>query len=94
MPYVERKARGLLRVRKQQGLLKYLFGHLKLLYYRFLQRKYGFDKWHITPYELRPYAVEIVRYVNTQGNPGGMTLFVKLDAELGIYLEISGQKRK
>ena len=64
MGLVVRKAKGFARVCKQQGLLKYLIGHIKKPYYRKLQKKYGFDVWHMTPYELRPYAVKIVTYVN------------------------------
>ena len=41
-------------------------GKWKQLYFKWLQRRYGFDKWHTTPINFRPYAIGIVHYLNQQ----------------------------
>jgi SAM-dependent methyltransferase len=42
----------------------YDIGKIKELYFRYLQNRYQFDMWHITPINFRPYAIDIVRYLN------------------------------
>lgn len=42
----------------------YKIGKIKKQFYELLQRRYQFDKWHITPINFRPYAIGIVRYLN------------------------------
>lgn len=41
-------------------------GKWKQLYFKWLQHRYKFDEWHITPINFRPYAIDIVQYVNKQ----------------------------
>jgi ubiquinone/menaquinone biosynthesis C-methylase UbiE len=41
-------------------------GKIKEIYFKYLQRKYGFQQWHITPINFRPYAISIVKYLNRQ----------------------------
>ena len=33
-------------------------------YYVFLQKVFGFDKWHLVPMEDRPYAQSLARKIN------------------------------
>lgn len=49
---------------KDQGFT-YFVGLFKRTKYIKLQKKYGFDEWHITPYELRPYAYCLVGFLNS-----------------------------
>lgn len=60
------RVRYQLKLAKQQGLSVYTKGIIRRKKYISLQRKYGFDSWHITPYELRPYAWSLVRFVNAE----------------------------
>lgn len=53
-----------LRILKSQGAATFLHGLKRRRYYQQLQSEYGFDNWHIQPYELRPYAWDIVGCVN------------------------------
>lgn len=46
------------------GFINLIIGCIKRVRYTFLYRKYGFDKWHIQPYELRKYAIETGRYIS------------------------------
>lgn len=49
---------------KRQGIFFYGRGlYTKVLYMK-LQKIYGFSDWHLTPWLLRPYATDIVKYVN------------------------------
>lgn len=41
-------------------------GKLKEWYYVLLQQKYQFQSWHITPINFRPYAIDVVEYLNRQ----------------------------
>ena len=52
-----------IRIHRRQGICTYCRGLLRRKYYARLKRKYGFGEWHITPYELRPYACEIIKFV-------------------------------
>jgi SAM-dependent methyltransferase len=36
-----------------------------------LRKKFGFDRWHISPKEFRPYALDIIRYINSTIDPDG-----------------------
>ena len=48
---------------REVGILRCIFGLLKRERYRRLQKKYGFDPWHISPYELRKYVQEVSFYI-------------------------------
>ena len=56
---------------KSQGFRVYSCGLFRKLYYIFLRKHFKFEEWHTTPYELRPYAWDIVRYVNEMGIRNG-----------------------
>lgn len=43
-----------------------LLGNLKAIYFKYLQHRYLFQEWHITPINFRPYAIGIVDYLNKQ----------------------------
>lgn len=49
---------------KKQGIRTYARGLVRKAYYIRLRKEYGFDPWHLSPYELRPYATDIVRAIN------------------------------
>lgn len=51
---------------KEVGVLNTIIGCVKAVRYRFLQKKYHFESWHLTPYELREYAQATVAYINSQ----------------------------
>lgn len=48
----------------EQGLVAFFWGKLRKKYYKQLREKYHFGEWHITPYELRPYAYMSVKELN------------------------------
>lgn len=58
----------ILLIKREYGLLNYLLGRIKRVYYRRLRNKFSFGEWHLEPYELRPYAFDIKNYVNKLGN--------------------------
>ena len=49
---------------KEVGISNTLIGSYKLLRYKRLQKDYGFDPWHTSPYELRKYAQDVAKYIN------------------------------
>lgn len=51
---------------KEVGLINTIKGTCRRSYYNKLQKKYDFDTWHISPYELREYAQVVVKYINEQ----------------------------
>jgi len=48
------------------GLKNVLIGTIKREQYKKMQKKYGFDNWHVSPYELREYAQVVANYVSEQ----------------------------
>lgn len=46
------------------GLINFIIGCIKRIKYSILCNKYGFDKWHVQPYELRRYAIEAGKYIS------------------------------
>lgn len=48
----------------QQGVKTYIEGVKQRAYYTRLQNRFQFESWHLTPYQLRPYAWNLVRYIN------------------------------
>lgn len=57
----------LLRKMKEVGIKNLIVGCVKVFYYRSLQKRYGFDPWHTSPYELREYVQAVAKYVNDKG---------------------------
>ena len=56
----------LIRKTKEVGIQNLVKGCLKVFYYKSLQRRFGFDPWHTSPYELREYVQAVAAYVNRQ----------------------------
>ncbi len=54
----------LIRKTREVGIGNLILGCLKVLYYRRLQKKFDFDPWHTSPYELRKYVQTVAAYVN------------------------------
>lgn len=54
----------LLRKIGEVGIINCILGGVKRERYKRLCKKYHFDSWHITPYELRKYLQDTVAYVN------------------------------
>ena len=50
------------------GIANTLVGGLKQIKYLHLQKKYGFLKWNVSPYELRPYIQACAKYINASGH--------------------------
>lgn len=80
------------------GAKNVFIGSIKRIRYFFLQKKYGFDKWHISPMEHRKYAQEVIRYINTQPNSvkkvidigcglGDVIRYIKAEEKLGYDLD-------
>lgn len=51
-------------IKEYGGIWFFFKGSLRYALYFSLRLKYHFHKWHLAPIEWRPYALEIVRYVN------------------------------
>lgn len=51
---------------KEVGLKNLMIGIVKIFWYKILQKKYHFESWHLTPYELRKYVQIVAEYVNDQ----------------------------
>ena len=58
------KKQRLIEIKNEIGIGTYLLGRLKMLQYKKIQKEYGINIWHITPIELRPYAMHIVSELN------------------------------
>ena len=48
------------------GAKNVFIGSIKRIRYMYLQKKYGFDKCHISPMEHRKYVQETIRYINSK----------------------------
>ena len=49
---------------RETRLRNTVIGSIKMLYYSVLRRKYGFFKWSVSPFELRPYIQDVAKYIN------------------------------
>ena len=49
---------------REVGIAYFFRGCFRRLYYAQLQKKYGFDMWHISPIWHRKYVIEVIRYIN------------------------------
>lgn len=56
----------LIRKIQEVGITNVIWGGVKREYYKILQRKFNFDTWHISPYELRKYVQAVAEYVNSK----------------------------
>lgn len=50
--------------RKILGTTMLIKGMFKRCYYMGLQKRYQFDRWHTSPYELRKYAQDVIKLTN------------------------------
>lgn len=70
-------------------------GAIKKLYFIFLQRCFKFDPWHITPINFRPYAQQIVKYINEECIVKENDIVVEIGCGLGEILHyIKSTQRK
>ena len=81
---------------KEVGISNFIVGACKIPYYKFLQKKYNFDAWHVTPFELRKYVQIVAKYVSSKepkmvvdiGCGLGETLrHIKAEKRLGMDLQ-------
>lgn len=56
----------LLNKRKEVGLKNLVVGTMRKLHIRNLRKKYNFDSWHDSPYELRKYAQAVAEYISSK----------------------------
>lgn len=69
-----------------KGLIK------RFIFYRFLQWVYKFDQWHVNyPFELKPYAMFVVKYINENLKPN---VVVEIGCGLGEILANIQAKEK
>jgi len=61
---IDRVAGKIEELKEYGGLGLFLEGCFRHFLYRLLRIKYNFHNWHLTPIEWRPYALEVVRYIN------------------------------
>lgn len=59
---------------KRQGIRTYAKGIFRKAYYIHLKKSYGFNSWHLSAYEHRPYATDIVRTINAMPGSQGFTI--------------------
>lgn len=77
---------------KEVGLKNTIIGTFKRFRYKLLQKKYNFDSWHISPYELREYAQAVAEYVSNKDCKDG--LVIDLGCGLGeVIANIKQDKR-
>lgn len=50
------------------GMKNTFVGIIRREYYKKLQQIYNYDVWHVSPYELRKYAQDVVQYINSDPN--------------------------
>lgn len=66
---------------KEVGICNTIVGSIKRIRNASLQRKYGFDVWHVNPYELKEYNQVVVKYVNSHSTKD--TVVVDIGCGLG-----------
>ena len=75
------------------GLRNTIVGIFRRCKYKKMQEKYGFDTWHVSPYELRGYAIAVANYVSE--NADGNKEIVDMGCGLGeILRNIKTKSRK
>ena len=57
----------IVRKTREVGVRNCMRGALLRIKYMKMQKQYGFDKWHYTPYEWREYVQRTARYINAHG---------------------------
>ena len=67
--------------RRSGYLLESLVGVYRRARLKALMREYHFDPWHISPKELRPYAMDLIRYINSR--TGAHEAVVEIGCGLG-----------
>lgn len=57
---------------QKYGLGNFIVGIIRKSKNKKLQKKYGFSKWHLTPIQFRPYALDIVKIVKKYISDGSI----------------------
>ncbi len=84
-----------LEMRGYGGLIGFVKGAFKFLFFFCLKIKYGFNKWHISPIEWRVYALETVKIANAIIKKNNLTKTVEIGCGLGEILErVNCQSKK
>lgn len=91
--YLKKRCLYQLRIIKRQGVGVWLKGVKRRRKYIKLQEVYNFDKWHITPYELRPSAYGVVDYLNNIPGIENMTI-CEIGCGLGDIIRNTNAKKK
>jgi SAM-dependent methyltransferase len=81
---------------KELGIRNSIQGFIKKIRYEKLQRTYGFDSWHVSPLELRKYAIDVVEYLNDDIGKKRMRggVMVEIGCGLGDILRRIDKKSK
>ncbi|MCH5256490.1 MAG: hypothetical protein J1D87_04315 [Lachnospiraceae bacterium] len=78
---------------KEVGVKNCVRGAILRLKYIKLQKKYGFDTWHLSPYEWRAYSQKTALYINSHGAKkvidigcglGGLLSHINADSKIGL----------
>lgn len=78
---------------KEVGFLNCLTGAILRLRYQKAQKKYGFDKWHFSPYEWKKNLQETAKYINANNAEtvvdigcglGGLLKHINAPVKIGI----------
>jgi len=74
------------RLREHGGFRTAVIGHIKIVYFRYLRRKYRFDPWHTSPIEARPYALDLCSFVNELVQTEALHSVVEIGCGLGTII--------
>ena len=78
---------------KEVGLKNCVWGAILRERYKLMQKKYGFDTWHFSPYEWREYAQMTASYINAHKAKkvidigcglGGLLQHIEADIKIGM----------
>ena len=61
-------------------------GNIKRKIYRILQKRFQFADWHLTPINERPYAIEVVEYVQKYAAERNLNCIVEIGCGLGSII--------
>lgn len=87
--------RNIKELHKTIGLTNYYYGKsIRKNKYKSLSKKYGFDKWHIAPYQTRQYAWDIVQMINADPETYQSLTVVEIGCGLGDIIRNINVKNK
>lgn len=76
----------LVEIHHREGLWNSFVGRIRIHYYRRLQKRFHFNSWHITPYQLRPYAVDVLKLINGMTKSGEINSVCEVGCGIGDIL--------